>query len=303
MQTLTVEAPAKINLRLDVLKKDPAIKITGPVRLNLNGYILSGNEPEDEFKNVCIQIKGNGAKVWNGTVANCEDGIEIKGDRNRIISVTSSDNDKRGFRVRGDKNLLFNCTATNNGRKGFSIEGEEDNLEVTEKADDNLLLKCLAEYNGQQGFVIEIGDGNKIYDNSAIANCRDGIEINGGSENHITNNIVEDNGNKDTCGDFGEPDDPKNKYYYKPWFYAGIAITAGIIKKDENDNPVLVDPSNDNQIKYNHACGNRGCNGDGCNPRERNYWDENLKCEGDCASFNDWENNIGCPECTPLPAD
>jgi parallel beta-helix repeat protein len=255
--------------------EEPAIEITGPARLNLNGYTLSGNEPDTEFENVCIQIKGEGARVWNGTVENCKEGIDIKPEsvRNRITRVKSCNNDRRGFRIRGDKNLLFNCSATNNGRKGFSIEGDEDD---DEKANDNLLVGCSATNNGHQGFIIEIGDGNKISYSKAYDNCRDGIEIDGGSGNRIINNIVEDNGNEEACdGDFS------------PWSYAGIDVTAGSEKN----------PSEYNEIKYNRACGNLGCNDDGCLPRERNYWNES------CDSTNEWKANTVCPECTPGPLD
>lgn len=269
----------KLTGNLNCEGEDPAITIIGPARLNLNGYTLSGNEPDIKFKNICILIEGDGAWVWNGTVKNCEDGIEIalESDRNRILRVTSHNNRKRGFKIKGDKNLLFNCTATNNWRKGFSIEGEEADDEGAddEKAEDNLLIKCLAMYNGHQGFNIERGDGNKIYDNNAIANCRDGIEIaKKGKDNLVFYNHVEDNGNPETCADFNED--------YNPQSYAGIDIE---------------DDCEDNEIKHNYACGNLGCNGEDCTPRERNYWDEN------CEPTNEWENNTVCPEYTPSPLD
>jgi hypothetical protein len=94
---------------------------------------------------------------------------------------------------------------------------------------------------------------------------------------------VEGNGNEKAC----EKD-------FTPWYFAGIDITAGF---EEN-------PFEYNKVKYNHACGNLGCNGsDGniCEARERNYWDENVNNEGNCASLNEWENNTVCPECTPGP--
>ena len=264
-------------------EENPAIKIIGPAKLDLNGYTLSGNG-----KNVCIQIEGEGARVWNGTVESCREGIEIKPESggNTITRVKSCNNDRRGFRIRGDKNLLFNCTATNNGRKGFSIEGEED-----ARANENLLVQCLAKNNGHQGFIIEIGDDNKIYFSKAYANCRDGIEIDGGNDNWVLYNHVEDNGNPETCADFEEE--------YKPWFYAGIDILSG---------------SENNRIKHNRAGCNLGCVGSddlACTAHERDFWDENVVMENDeviCVSTNEWENNsIACknavPECSPNPAD
>ena len=169
-------------------EKNPAILITGPAKLNLNGYTLSGKKKiENDELPVCIQIEGSGARVWNGFVKNCVDGILIdKGESNIIIKVEAYNNYERGFKIKkGNKNLLFNCLARNNGR---------------------------------QGFIITKGDENRISHSKAIANCRDGIEIEEGSENHISHNLVKDNGNEDTCNDFDEK--------YKPWYYAGIDVLS-----------------------------------------------------------------------------
>jgi parallel beta-helix repeat protein len=167
---------------------NPAIAITGPAKLNLNGYTLSGKKDIDDNIPVCIQIEGDGARVWNGFVTNCLDGILIdKGASNIIIKVEAYKNYERGFKIKkGDENLLFNCSARKNGR---------------------------------QGFIITKGDENWISHSKAIANCRDGIEIEKGNENHIRHNLVMDNGNEDTCIDFVEN--------YKPWYYAGIDVLSG----------------------------------------------------------------------------
>jgi parallel beta-helix repeat protein len=281
----------------------PAIEITGPAKLNLNGNTLSG-----DGKIGCIIITGEGARVRNGTLENCKNGILIEeSHHNMIINVEASNNDKRGFIiVKGHDNILFDCIAKDNDKQGFLIEGgngnkmvkclaednskegfsveegtgnkmvkckaknnDEKGFSIKDNGDDNQLFWCVAENNGEQGFIIEEGAGNKIYYSEAYANCRDGIEIDGGSENKIINNLVEDNGNEEACeGDFS------------PWSYAGIDVLSG---------------SKDNKIKYNHACGNIGCNDVDCTPRERNYWDEN------CEPTNEWENNTVCPECTPGP--
>jgi len=291
--------------------QDPAITVIGPARLNLKGYTLSG-----VGNNVCILITGDGAWVRNGTIEECEEGILIEksarnrvynvtvknckegilieeSDRNKVINVRACENDRRGFRIKkSSENLLKNCLAKDNGRKGFSIE---------ENGDGNHLVNCMAKYNGQQGFKIEEGDDNKIYDCKAIANCRDGIEIDGGSYNRVINNLVEDNGNKVACA---EED-------YKPWYYAGIDVTKGITDKTGD----LVYPSEYNEILNNRACGNLGCVpcydenlSPTCKARERDFWDENVDDKGDCDSNNVWQNNrVVCrnvaPECSPEPVE
>jgi hypothetical protein len=246
--------------------QDPAIKITGPAKLNLKGYTLSGGGSND-----CILIEGDGARVWNGTVENCKDGIEIKleSDRNRITRVKSRNNKRRGFRIRGDKNLLFDCSATNNGRQGIKIDGEPEDDEIPPNPANP-------------------ANGNKIFFSKAYANCRDGIEIQVGDYNVVFYNYVEDNGNQETCADFEED--------YKPWFYAGIDVLSG---------------SENNKIKHNRAGCNLGCVGSDdfpCTAHERDFWDENVGTSGNCDSNNEWENNsIACknavPECSPNPAD
>jgi hypothetical protein len=274
---------------LDCPDDEPAITIIGPAKLNLKGYTVSGN-----VNKACILITGNGARVRNGMVKDCKEGILIEeSDRNMIIDVDACNNDKRGFNIfNGHENMLFNCLAKENGNKGFLIEEGTGNKMVKcfaknnekkgfsiEKGDDNLLVKCLATNNGHQGFNIEDGAGNKIYYSNAIANCKDGIEIaKKGTDNLVIYNHVEDNGNEDSCSAFGEE--------YEPQSYAGIDIE---------------DDCEDNEIKHNHACGNLGCNGKDCTPRERNFWDENVNDDGECVSVNEWENNTVCkePECTP----
>lgn len=243
----------------------------------MNGKMVIGNTGIN-----CIEMAG-GATLKNGTVVNCREGIVVEGSRNRLIGIESSNNERRGFRIRnGNENVLYKCLAEGNDRTGFSIEG----------TGHNLLTKCSAINNGRQGFSIE-GEGaddNKLYSSEAKANCRDGIEINEGNGNSVVNNLVEDNGNLETCNEKGED--------YNPWFYAGIDVTNN---------------SNNNEIKYNSACGNLGCvscydefGEPTCQARERNFWDENVSDIGDSVSTNVREKNrIFCknvmPEYSPEP--
>ena len=289
-----------------------ALTLSNGGRLDLNLKKVIGNNDI-----TCIKIEGNDAWVGNGIIRECKRGILIEqsarstvinvavsnckkegiliseSNQNELTNVRAYENEKRGFMIeKSSDNDLINCRAKKNGNKGFSIEKNGDN---------NELVGCVAKRNGQQGFKIERGNGNKIRDSKAIGNCRDGIEIDAGRDNLIIDNFVVDNGNIDTCDIFGDPEDPEDDYYYKPWYYAGIDVTKGIPEDENPENPY---PSEYNEIKNNYACGNRGCIGsdsEKCNPRERNYWDENVCDEGNCASLNEWENNTVCPECTPGP--
>jgi parallel beta-helix repeat protein len=251
--------------------QDPAITITGPANLNLGGNILSGGGKD------CIMITGDGgAKVWNGTVADCKDGIRIKSSHNKIISVTSRNNDRRGFRIDGDGanyNLLKNCLATENERQGFKIE---------DGASYNRVTGGSATDNGFHGINIDGGNGNGIYFSTVSGNCRDGIEI-VGKKNLVFYNHVEDNANQKKCDTDGN---------YSPWAYAGIDVG------DE------VSVSENNKIEYNYACGNQGCTGsesEQCDAHERNFWDEYVDIDGNHVLTNEWKNNTVCPEYSPSP--
>jgi hypothetical protein len=239
--------------------EDPAITITGPVMLDLRGHTLSCVYDEVNGKaHNGILINGNGgAKVWNGTVTHCDNGIRIKkGSNNEIRYVKAIHNYSRGIRI---------------------------------DVHENLLIKCLAAQNASQGIVIQ-GNDNKIYSCEVHDNCRDGIEIEG-NENLVHSNYVNNNGNPQTCEQFGLGGDK-----YTPWYYTGIDAAKG---------------SQNNQIKYNRAGCNLGCVGaynDKCIEHERDFWDENVEDSGDSVSTNEWENNsIACkdalPEYSPTPPD
>jgi parallel beta-helix repeat protein len=234
---------------------DPALTLESGANLDLNGYTVDCNDTERDG----IVMEGRNAKVRNGIIIRCENGVEITGDgHHEVLQIIVENNTRDGIRVRRAYNQLVNIEARNNERRGFRIEG-----------DDNNLVNCLAQDNGRQGFIIDGGSDNKIRNSAAFNNCRDGIEIDDeGSENSLINNYVADNGNPVTCEAFGLD--------YRPWFYAGIDITDG---------------AEENTVINNRTGGNLGCDGEGCVARERNLWDENVDEAGNCDSTNRWNNN------------
>jgi parallel beta-helix repeat protein len=125
----------------------------------------------------------------------------------------------------------------------------------------------LAEDNGRNGILIDEGNDNKISNSAAFDNCRDGIEIDNGRDNYLINNSVANNGNLDTCNARGQD--------YNPCSYAGIDIKG--------------DDAEDNIVINNRTSGNIGCDKD-LNVIERNLWDENVDEDGNCY-MNRWINN------------
>jgi parallel beta-helix repeat protein len=269
-----------------------ALTLQEGANLNMNGKKIIGNSGIN-----CIEIKGDGVKIWRGTVTQCKYGIRVRSNHNRITSVEVSDSDDVGIRIDGNENKVTSVKVSGSSDTGIRIKGSEnwitsakvsssDDRGVRIEGDDNLLIWCTVTFSHTQGIKIDGGNRNKVYANSVYDNCRDGIEIEGGNDNKLFYNQVNDNGNPQTCDYFGEQ--------YKPWYYAGIDVLAD---------------SKNNEIKYNRAGCNSGCVGSNeypCSARERDFWDENGDTGDNGAAINEWKNNsIVCknaePERSPNP--
>jgi len=255
--------------------------------LNLHGKKIIGNESDN-----CIEITGDGAKVWNGTVMKCFYGIEVTGNRNEITQVEVRDNKRIGINIAGNSNKIYSSIVDNNGREGIVIDGGKGN-EISRSIVDNngrqgihidggtsnKISRTVVDNNGRHGIQIDGGNSNEISRSTVRGSCRDGIEIKG-NDNLVSYNQVEDNGNPETCTNFDEN--------YNPSGYAGIDVT---------------DDSQENEIKHNRAGCNLGCistDDTGCVGRERDLWDENVDENGQFDSTNQWENNsITCSSVKP----
>lgn len=160
--------------------ENPAITIIGPAKLNLNGRTLSGTGD-----NVCIQINGESAKVWNGTVTNCTDGVVIAGTgRHQVFRTISMENEETGFKVeeKSNDNWLTMNEAIGNSKENFLIEEESDN---------NQLIKNKAEDGEDKGYYVR-GSNNRLYENEANGNLDDALRIRNGNNNEAINNIFND---------------------------------------------------------------------------------------------------------------
>jgi parallel beta-helix repeat protein len=226
------------------------------------------------------ELNLNGKKVIGNYDNNC---IEIEDDGVELNNGTVT-RCKDGIRIKSNSNTITSVEVSDSARRGIRINGN-----------GNLLKMCLVSHNGRQGIKIEGANYNELFSNLVFGNCRDGIEIDGGSYNRVLFNHVEDNGNAKICLIFEED--------YKPWFYAGIDVTAGFTEDSEEY------PSMYNKIEYNRAGCNLGCVGSDevpCTAHERDFWDENVDSSGSCISTNVWRDNLvvcknATPECSPNP--
>ena len=199
-------------------EEGPAITIDGPAKLNLNGHTISGNG-----NNVCIQINEEGAKVWNGTVTNCTDGVVIAGTgRHQVFRIISMYNNKTGFKVDSHDNWLTDNEAIGNSKENFLIEEESDN---------NQLIKNKAVDGADKGYYVR-GSNNRLYKNKAIGNLDDALRINNGTDNIVIHNIF-----KDTESEAGVKIDSK-----------GNIVRKNFIK--QNDRGIRI-RSNDNEVIKN----------------------------------------------------
>lgn len=271
-----------------------ALTLQEGASLNMNGRKVIGNSGIN-----CIEIGGDGTKIWGGAVTQCDYGIRVRSNGNSISSVKVSNTNGVGIRIDGNENRITSVNVSDSKDNGIRINGDEnritsakvsgsDDRGIRIDGDDNRLIWCTVTRSHTQGIKINGGNDNQIISCKIRDSCRDGIEIDGGSDNLISYNRVEYNGNLDTCADFGEE--------YKPWYYAGIDVLVG---------------SENNMIKRNRAGCNLGCEGSDllpCTARSRDFWDENVESDGNINSSNEWGNNsIACenssPEYSPNPDD
>jgi parallel beta-helix repeat protein len=187
--------------------ESPALTVEGPVNVNFNGFTLDCGQASTG-----ISIIGQNAKVQNGTVANCEDGIVINGDgRHQVLKMRVTSDQvagDRGVRVRSDNNHLVQNVAQGFNGEGFRVEGEANRL-VNNAALNNSghgfrlrgngeheLVNNVADGNGEEGFRLD-SDGNRLVNNRAINNGDEGFRARDGAGNSLVNNRAEGNGATD----------------------------------------------------------------------------------------------------------
>jgi hypothetical protein len=96
----TIASYALLTTDLDCSDTESTVlRLEEGAKLNLNGKKIIGN-----FDINCIDIRGDATKIWNGTVTQCDYGIRVRSDHNRITSVKVSGSNDTGIRIKGSKN-------------------------------------------------------------------------------------------------------------------------------------------------------------------------------------------------------
>lgn len=167
----------------------PALILQGPnARLDMDDHELSCTSTDNNG----IVLRGRGARLMNGTVIGCKDGVRVRGRGSHTIkNMIATSNADNGFDMgdlRGSSNnSLANIVATDNGGNG---------IEVKDGSNDNQFTNTVAS-NNSNGISIA-GDNNQLTNTTASGNSVNGIEIVLGGEGALlVNSVAAGNGNFD----------------------------------------------------------------------------------------------------------
>ncbi len=177
-----------------------AVVVQGPATLDLNGKTVSCFLAQNRG----VLLTGEGAKLRNGVVTGCDEGVRLGGTgRHRVERVLSTQN-VTGFNVVTERNTLKENTAANSSSTGFLLDGNRttaiDNTAASSLGSgfdsagvDGLSLRGnTATHNGTHGFVSSLGTNHRYKKNVALQNGGDGFNLRG-SGYKLTQNRAIDN--------------------------------------------------------------------------------------------------------------
>jgi parallel beta-helix repeat protein len=274
----TVPAGGKVTLTADVgpcaSATNPALRVIGPATLDLNGFavLCDPNDPPDG-----ITVDGKGAKILNGTVRSCSNGLEVFGEgKHKIENMTATGSASDGFAVSSSKNKLSRNHAIESADDGFHLFVGEKTALVQNVAvgsgDVGFLIdqsgckidRNLAAGSGEAGFQVS-DSGNQLKGNGAVSND-DGFFVSTAG-NKLQDNYAIANGSGDAIDD-------------------GFRLTAS---------------ADGNQLTKNRAAGNDGRgvrlqNGATNNSVQKNVAQANgqsdLEDENPDCDDNQWAKNV-----------
>ena len=175
-----------------------ALTVVGPARLDLNGHTVSCLSFDVDY---AVRLVGRGAKVFDGSVRGCNDGVGLYDDgRYQVTKVTATENNFDGFDLGSPNNRLNKNRAIDNDDDGFDL--------YDEAADRNVLTLNRASANGVEqgggnGFRLQ-GDAteNALRRNRATNNDGSGILAGGSAlDNTFKQNKASGNGDSDLADD------------------------------------------------------------------------------------------------------
>ena len=192
------------------LNVKPALTIMGPITLDMNGKIIAcvpcaADQCGDEilYSIIGLHMKGERAKVSNGTIIRCNVGIVVGEDveppeeghhKIQNVRVLASQevlnlDDGECDNFKGD-GIVFE--STHNSADRNELWGNQ-NDGIDPKAGYNLIKGNSSIGNGGRGYNIDF-DHNWVIGNQAWANANDGIEVDNGVGTKVIGNTTIGNG-------------------------------------------------------------------------------------------------------------
>lgn len=232
----TITSPTTLTGDLDceLSQETPvALTVQGPSGiLNMNGFAINCSTLDPAATDfIAVELQGTAARISNGTLNNCLNGIVAMGDGfHQISNMTMTDVIRNGVQLFSDGNILFGtsttgvtgstlsdgvevlgndnivsgCTILGDGDEGVEILGlrntltfsyvagfSEDGLELD--GDHIIVVQNTFENNGQTGVIIN-GNFATVTQNTVSGNGQIGINISGGNGGKISMNFITNNG-------------------------------------------------------------------------------------------------------------
>ncbi|MEM7022244.1 MAG: right-handed parallel beta-helix repeat-containing protein [Pseudomonadota bacterium] len=185
-----VHTPKNTKLTEDLLcDTNPALTVARGAQLNMRGFTVECDNISDDG----IVLKGARAKLRNGIVTGCFDGVVVAGrGSHQIQRVTSTGNNGNGFIALdgSNGNRFVHNTSFMNSNEGYAVASDHNRFFNNTAADN------------QDGFLVDGGSGNIFVNNTSKENSNDGFDVgvsfdqSGGNDNRFINNMA-DNNNED----------------------------------------------------------------------------------------------------------
>lgn len=173
--------------------QDPAVSIVGPVKVDFAGFDVSC----DALTKIGVAITGTRAKVVNGSISGCLDGVRVGGEgRHQLSHLVSRNHDDDGFETHSERNTFTFNTAADNGDQGFVVTCS---LGCLTTGDQQTFVHNVSTRNRDRGF--NVNSNRNRLDQNVSNNDGDTCFDVDGDNNWLNRNMASACGNVESCFD------------------------------------------------------------------------------------------------------
>lgn len=154
----------------------PALTIEGPGSFDLNGHTISCALPGNgTLAGTGISVTGSGARIYHGTIENCDRGVVVAGDGQHLLSKLTVKSPDMTDRVDNlyNNGIAFHGLSSRNRfirNKVIHYAGEGFRLDNKDSANDNVLSLNLVTESANHAFRVNGGQRNLFLANVARDN-------------------------------------------------------------------------------------------------------------------------------------